>query len=191
MGDSWRIGVDSEETTQLVRVRVFGLVRNPIYCAMLIFEFGITLLATNLVTTAGFFLALVSLELQVRRVEEPHLLTKHGAPYRDYTSSVGRFIPGVGLIRCDNSPFRRPARCHRLADGHPICGGCLLRPLCLTGALPRLPTCGSATRCPLPYYSSLYSSLHSCWRSRQRSAPQKATKKRFPPISRALSTPVR
>jgi protein-S-isoprenylcysteine O-methyltransferase Ste14 len=42
MGDSWRIGVDSEETTQLVRVRVFGLVRNPIYSAMIIFEFGIT-----------------------------------------------------------------------------------------------------------------------------------------------------
>lgn len=99
MGDSWRIGVDSEETTQLVHSGVFGLVRNPIYSAMLIFEFGITLLATNLVTIAGFLLALGSLELQVRRVEEPYLLTKHGALYGDYTSSVGRFIPGVGLIR--------------------------------------------------------------------------------------------
>jgi protein-S-isoprenylcysteine O-methyltransferase Ste14 len=71
----------------------------PIYSAMLIFEFGIILLATNLVAIAGFLLALVSLELQVRRIEEPHLLTRHGALYRDYTSSLGRFIPGVGLIR--------------------------------------------------------------------------------------------
>jgi protein-S-isoprenylcysteine O-methyltransferase Ste14 len=99
MGDSWRIGVDSEETTQLVHSGVFGLVRNPIYSAMLIFEFGITLLATNLVTIAGFLLAFVSLELQARRIEEPHLLTKHGALYRDYTRSVGRFIPGIGMIR--------------------------------------------------------------------------------------------
>jgi protein-S-isoprenylcysteine O-methyltransferase Ste14 len=99
MGDSWRIGVDSEETTQLVHSGVFGLVRNPIYSAMLIFEFGITLVATNLVTIAGFLLALGSLELQVRRVEEPYLLAKHGALYRDYTDRVGRFVPGAGLIR--------------------------------------------------------------------------------------------
>jgi protein-S-isoprenylcysteine O-methyltransferase Ste14 len=99
MGDSWRIGVDSEETTQLVHSGVFGLVRNPIYSAMLIFEFGITLLATNLVTIAGFLLALGSLELQARRVEEPYLLAEHGALYRDYTDRVGRFVPGAGLIR--------------------------------------------------------------------------------------------
>jgi protein-S-isoprenylcysteine O-methyltransferase Ste14 len=98
MGDSWRIGVDSEETTQLVHSGVFGLVRNPIYSAMLVFEFGIALLATNLVTIAGLLSVLVALELQVRRVEEPHLLAKHGAHYRDYTGRVGRFIPGVGLI---------------------------------------------------------------------------------------------
>jgi protein-S-isoprenylcysteine O-methyltransferase Ste14 len=99
MGDSWRIGVDSEETTELVHRGVFGLVRNPIYSAMLVFEFGITLLATNPVTVTGFVLALASLELQVRRVEEPHLLAKHPAAYRDYAASVGRFVPGVGLIR--------------------------------------------------------------------------------------------
>jgi hypothetical protein len=53
MGDSWRVGVDSEETTELVHSGVFGLVRNPIYSAMLVFEFGIALLATNLATIAG------------------------------------------------------------------------------------------------------------------------------------------
>jgi protein-S-isoprenylcysteine O-methyltransferase Ste14 len=99
MGDSWRIGVDTEETTELVHRGVFGLVRNPIYSAMLVFELGIAMLATNPVTVTGFVLALASLELQVRRVEEPHLLTKHGARYRDYTARVGRFVPGLGLIR--------------------------------------------------------------------------------------------
>lgn len=33
------------------------------------------------------------------RVEEPYLLRTHSAVYRGYTASVGRFVPGVGLIR--------------------------------------------------------------------------------------------
>jgi protein-S-isoprenylcysteine O-methyltransferase Ste14 len=99
MGDSWRVGVDADETTELVQTRVFGLVRNPIYTAMLVFDFGIALLTVNFVTIAGLVLAITALELQVRRVEEPYLLAKHGAAYRRYTASVGRFIPGVGLMR--------------------------------------------------------------------------------------------
>jgi len=98
MGDSWRVGVDVNETTELVQNRVFGYVRNPIYTAILVFEFGISLLATNFVTIAGLVLAIAALELQVRRVEEPYLLAKHGPVYRRYTASVGRFIAGVGLI---------------------------------------------------------------------------------------------
>ena len=99
MGDSWRIGVDTNETTALVDRGVFGLVRNPIYTAMLIFEFGIALLTLNFVSIAGFLLAFAALELQVRRVEEPYLLAKHDATYRDYIGRVGRFSPGIGLIR--------------------------------------------------------------------------------------------
>jgi protein-S-isoprenylcysteine O-methyltransferase Ste14 len=99
IGDSWRVGVDADETTELVQGRVFGWVRNPIYSAMLVFEFGIALVTPNLVTIAGAILAIAALEMQVRRVEEPYLLTKHGAAYQDYTRRVGRFVPGVGMIR--------------------------------------------------------------------------------------------
>ena len=98
MGDSWRVGVDVNETTELVQNRVFGYVRNPIYTAILVVEFGISFLATNFVTIAGLVLAIAALELQVRRVEEPYLLAKHGPAYSRYTASVGRFIAGVGLI---------------------------------------------------------------------------------------------
>ena len=98
MGDSWRIGVDADETTELVQGRVFGWVRNPIYSAMLVFEFGLALVTPNAVTFAGSILAIGALQAQVRRVEEPYLLAKHGAAYRDYTRRVGRFIPGIGLI---------------------------------------------------------------------------------------------
>jgi protein-S-isoprenylcysteine O-methyltransferase Ste14 len=99
MGDSWRVGVDASETTALVHTGMFGRVRNPIYTAMLAFDLGIALLTPNFVTIAGLILAITALELQVRRVEEPYLRDKHGAAYRGYTARVGRFIPGVGLIR--------------------------------------------------------------------------------------------
>ncbi len=99
MGDAWRIGVDKRETTALVRAGVFGRVRNPIYTAMFIFTLGIALLTPNLVAFAAFILLVATIELQVRRVEEPYLLRTHGDAYREYTAIVGRFIPGVGLIR--------------------------------------------------------------------------------------------
>jgi protein-S-isoprenylcysteine O-methyltransferase Ste14 len=97
MGDSWRIGVDPSETTTLVRSGVFGWVRNPIFTAMLVFGLGIALVTPNVVAIVGFVLLIVTIELQVRVVEEPYLLIVHGDAYRDYRANVGRFVPGVGL----------------------------------------------------------------------------------------------
>jgi protein-S-isoprenylcysteine O-methyltransferase Ste14 len=99
MGDSWRIGVDERETTTLVRTGVFGRVRNPIYTAMFTYGLGVALVTPNLVACMGFVLLLATVELQVRRVEEPHLSRAHGDAYRAYAASVGRFVPGIGRIR--------------------------------------------------------------------------------------------
>ena len=99
MGDSWRIGVDPSETTTLVRTGVFGWVRNPIFTAMMTFGFGIALVTPNPVAVAGFLLLVATIELQVRTVEEPYLLTVHGDAYRDYLANFGRFVPGVGVNR--------------------------------------------------------------------------------------------
>ncbi len=99
MGDSWRIGVDERETTALVHTGVFGQVRNPIYTAMFTFGFGVALVTPNVIACTGFILLIATIELQVRQVEEPHLLRTHGDTYRTYAATVGRFVPGVGLIR--------------------------------------------------------------------------------------------
>ena len=99
MGDSWRIGVDPGETTTLVRTGVFGWVRNPIFTAMITFGFGIALVTPSLVALAGFLLLVATIELQVRIIEEPYLLTVHGDDYRSYLTNVGRFMPGVGVSR--------------------------------------------------------------------------------------------
>ncbi|OBG21893.1 isoprenylcysteine carboxylmethyltransferase family protein [Mycobacterium sp. 852002-51057_SCH5723018] len=99
MGDSWRIGVDQRETTTLVHTGVFGRIRNPIYTAMLTFGIGIAMVTPNVLAGAGLLLLVATIEVQVRRVEEPYLLRTHGEAYRAYAASVGRFIPGVGRIR--------------------------------------------------------------------------------------------
>ncbi|MGZ8815356.1 MAG: methyltransferase family protein, partial [Mycobacterium sp.] len=112
MGDSWRIGVDKSETTTLVRTGVFGWVRNPIFTAMMTFGLGIALLTPNLVGLVGFVLLVVTIELQVRAVEEPYLLATHGDAYRDYLAGVGRFVPGSGALSPRGFRVRsRPARC--------------------------------------------------------------------------------
>jgi protein-S-isoprenylcysteine O-methyltransferase Ste14 len=99
MGDAWRIGVDERETTMLVDTGVFARVRNPIYTGMFVFIIGMALVTPNFVAFAGFLLLFVSIELQVRRVEEPYLLQKHPDTYRAYAASVGRFVPGIGRLR--------------------------------------------------------------------------------------------
>lgn len=98
MGESWRIGVDAAETTTLVRHGVFARVRNPIFSAMLAFAAGITLMTPNPLALIVFGVLLVTIELQVRAVEEPYLVRTHGESYRDYRSTVGRFVPGLGRV---------------------------------------------------------------------------------------------
>lgn len=98
MGDSWRIGVDNTETTSLVHTGVFGLVRNPIFTAMIVFAAGMTLIIPNPVAIASFVLLVATIELQVRIVEEPYLDRVHGADYRSYLATTGRFAPGIGRV---------------------------------------------------------------------------------------------
>lgn len=98
MGDSWRVGVDPGERTELVTSGPFAHVRNPIYSAMLPMVFGLVLMVPNAVVIAGFIALLVGLELQVRFVEEPFLLRVHGDAYAAYAARVGRFVPGFGLL---------------------------------------------------------------------------------------------
>ncbi|HWM54842.1 MAG TPA: isoprenylcysteine carboxylmethyltransferase family protein [Solirubrobacterales bacterium] len=99
MGASWRIGVDPGERTRLVTGGPFALVRNPIFAAMLPTALGLALLVPSWVAFAGLAGLMLALELQVRVVEEPYLLSVHREEYAAYSARVGRFLPGVGRIR--------------------------------------------------------------------------------------------
>lgn len=96
MGATWRVGVDAHERTELVRTGLFALVRNPFFTALLTTATGLCMLAPNPVALAALATLFVAVQLQVRAVEEPYLLATHGEAYRSYTSTVGRFIPGIG-----------------------------------------------------------------------------------------------
>lgn len=99
MGASWRIGVDDTEDTALVTGGAFAYARNPIFTTMAVTALGLFLIVPNVVSLVAVVALWVALELQVRKVEEPHLLHHHGEAYAKYARRVGRFVPGVGLLR--------------------------------------------------------------------------------------------
>lgn len=98
MGDSWRIGVDASERTALVTTGLYSKVRNPIFTAMLLCSIGLALAAPTALALTLPPLLLLALEVQVRRVEEPHLLRVHGEDYRAWAERTGRFLPGIGRL---------------------------------------------------------------------------------------------
>lgn len=98
MGTSWRIGVSATERTALVTHGVFSRVRNPIFTGMLLALLGLVFLVPHMLTAIAAACTFVGLELQVRVVEEPYLLSTHGDEYRKYARAVGRFVPGLGRL---------------------------------------------------------------------------------------------
>ena len=82
MGESWRIGVDESERTELVTDGPFSVARNPIFAAMIPASLGLALMVPSAVAIAGLVALFLALELQVRVVEEPYLRRAHGGDVR-------------------------------------------------------------------------------------------------------------
>ncbi len=101
MGPSWRVGVQPGERTELVTHGLFRYIRNPIFSGVIVSAVGAALLVPKPAMMIAAVGSLVGIELQVRRVEEPHLEALHGAAYTDYARRVGRFLPGVGKAQHD------------------------------------------------------------------------------------------
>jgi protein-S-isoprenylcysteine O-methyltransferase Ste14 len=95
MGASWRIGVDPGERTELVTTGVFAYIRNPIFTAMVLAQFGMVLLVPTWLSAIALAALIVAVELQVRAVEETYLRLVHEA-YADYAARTGGFVPGIG-----------------------------------------------------------------------------------------------
>ena len=98
MGNSWRVGVDEAEKTQLVTQGLYAWVRNPIFSFISLLALGLVLLVPNVFSVLAGSLTLLGIETQVRAVEEPYLKRTHGETYAHYAASVGRFLPGLGRL---------------------------------------------------------------------------------------------
>jgi len=91
MGDSWRIGIDHEVKTPLVREGVFKLSRNPIFLGMRLNLLGLFLILPNAVTLAMLVLGDALMQIQVR-LEEEHLSRMHGQEYEHYRRQTRRWL---------------------------------------------------------------------------------------------------
>ena len=93
MGAAWRFGVDQAERTDLVTGGLYALVRNPIYSGVFLFLIGLLVLLPHVLMLIFLATAWLSIELQVRFIEEPHLRNLHGAAYEKYAGRTGRYFP--------------------------------------------------------------------------------------------------
>ena len=91
MGASWRIGIDEERRTPLVREGVFGLSRNPIFLGMMLTLLGLFLVIPSAVTLLVLGLGVVLIQIQVR-LEEEFLSGAHGRDYEEYRRGVRRWL---------------------------------------------------------------------------------------------------
>lgn len=98
MGRSWRIGVAAEERTSLVTRGPFRWVRNPFFTGMALVAGGTTASSLTWIGAGATVLLLVTLAVQVRLVEEPHLVRAFGAQYLAYARQTGRFVPWLGRL---------------------------------------------------------------------------------------------
>ena len=93
MGAEWRIGVDESEQTELITSGVYSLLRNPINSGAMLFGLGLLLLLPNIYMILSLVIGYLSVELNVRYVEEPHLLRLHGKAFTNYVNKTGRYFP--------------------------------------------------------------------------------------------------
>jgi protein-S-isoprenylcysteine O-methyltransferase Ste14 len=92
MGDTWRMGIDRGEKTNLVTRGPYGVVRHPIYLFQVIILAGVVLLLPAVLAVLIFFVHLLCVWCKAAD-EEDYLLTVHGQDYRDYLARTGRLMP--------------------------------------------------------------------------------------------------
>ena len=91
MANSWRIGIDEKNRTQLVTSGMFSISRNPIFLGIMIANVGLFLVIPNAFTLLIVSLSTISINTQIR-LEEEFLKREFGAKYENYLKKVSRWI---------------------------------------------------------------------------------------------------
>ena len=91
MANSWRIGIDEKNKTELVTNGLFSVSRNPIFLGIMFANVGLFLVIPNAFTLLIVSLSTVSINTQIR-LEEVFLKRSHGKVYQDYLNQVRRWF---------------------------------------------------------------------------------------------------
>jgi len=91
MRESWRIGIDEENKTELVTNGFFAISRNPIFLGIMIANIGLFLVLPNAFTLLIIALSTVSINTQIR-LEEEFLEQEFVEQYVEYKKKVRRWL---------------------------------------------------------------------------------------------------
>lgn len=91
MGQSWRIGIDEVNQTQLKTSGLFGFSRNPIFLSMTLLTIGLFLITPNAFTLIIVIISRIVIQFQIR-LEEEFLEKQLGEKYIIYKNSVKRWM---------------------------------------------------------------------------------------------------
>ena len=91
MRESWRIGIDEENETELITNGFFSISRNPIFLGIMIANVGLFLVLPNAFTLLIISLSTTSINTQIR-LEEAFLVEAFREQYKQYRKNVKRWL---------------------------------------------------------------------------------------------------
>lgn len=91
MGNSWRIGIDEEKKTSLIKTGVFGILRVSIFFGMTVTLIGFFFILPNPFTLLALVLGVVLIQIQIR-LEEEFLKEIHGENYNEFCTNVRQWL---------------------------------------------------------------------------------------------------
>jgi len=92
MGNSWRVGIDRQNKTELITTGVFQKIRNPTYSGLFLICAGSFLIFPTMSFLVWVIVFCIAIEFQVR-LEEEFLTDTHGEQYTRYHQTSKRYIP--------------------------------------------------------------------------------------------------
>src|SRR5215510_5136298 len=90
-GKNWRIGIDEQNSNELVTNGIFKYSRNPIFLFMDLYFLGIMLIYPNIVFVIIAICTIIGIHLQIIR-EEKFLLNKFSEKYIKYKKRTRRYF---------------------------------------------------------------------------------------------------
>jgi protein-S-isoprenylcysteine O-methyltransferase Ste14 len=90
-GKSWRIGIDENNSNELITGGIFKYSRNPIFLFLDLYFIGIMLIYPNIVFIIITICTIMGIHMQIIR-EETFLQNKFGEKYAEYKKRARRYI---------------------------------------------------------------------------------------------------